>query len=95
VVVLGLSEKHAIFCCGNIHWIYVYNVFLLLNRNKILPCWEMFSRTCYENVEISYYQKQVFSAGTLVSSTNKIDHHDILVTEILLKMALNTITLIP
>jgi hypothetical protein len=37
---------------------------------------------------------QLFAAGwwfTLVSSTNKIDRHD--VTEILLKVALNTITL--
>ena len=32
-----------------------------------------------------------FSMDTLVSSTNKTDHHDI--TEILLKVALNTITL--
>jgi hypothetical protein len=32
---------------------------------------------------------QWFSAGTSVSSTNKTDHHDI--TEIVLKMALNTI----
>jgi hypothetical protein len=32
-----------------------------------------------------------FSPGTLVSSTNKTDHHDI--TEILWKVALNTITL--
>ena len=34
-----------------------------------------------------------FSWGTLVSSTNKTDHHDI--TEILLKVALNTITITP
>ena len=34
---------------------------------------------------------QWFSPGTLVSSTNKTDHHDI--TEILLKVVLNTITL--
>jgi hypothetical protein len=34
-----------------------------------------------------------FSPGIPVSSTNKIDHHDI--TEILLKVALNTITLNP
>jgi hypothetical protein len=34
-----------------------------------------------------------FSPGTLVSSTNKTDHHDI--TEILLKVALNNITLTP
>ena len=33
-----------------------------------------------------------FSTGTPVSSTNEIDHHDI--TEILLKVALNTITII-
>jgi membrane-bound inhibitor of C-type lysozyme len=33
----------------------------------------------------------LFSPHTLVSSTNKTDHHDI--TEILLKVALNTITL--
>jgi hypothetical protein len=31
-----------------------------------------------------------FSPGTLVSSTNKTDHYDI--TEILLKVAINTIT---
>jgi len=34
---------------------------------------------------------QWFSFGTMVSSTNKTDHHDI--AEILLKVALNTITL--
>jgi hypothetical protein len=34
---------------------------------------------------------QWFSPGTPVSSTNKTDHHDII--EILLKVALNTITL--
>ena len=33
--------------------------------------------------------KRSFSPGTLVSSTNKTDHHDI--TEILLNVALNTI----
>jgi hypothetical protein len=36
---------------------------------------------------------QWFSPGTPVSSTNKTDLHDI--AEILLKVALNTITLIP
>jgi hypothetical protein len=34
-----------------------------------------------------------FSPGTLVSSTNKTDHHNI--AEILLKRALNTTTLAP
>jgi hypothetical protein len=33
----------------------------------------------------------LFSLGTPVSSTNKTDHHDI--TEMLLKVALNTINL--
>jgi hypothetical protein len=36
---------------------------------------------------------QWFSQGTLVYSTNKTDCHDI--TELLLKVALNTITLTP
>jgi hypothetical protein len=36
---------------------------------------------------------QLFSPGTLLSSTNKTDHHDI--AEILLKLALSTITLTP
>ena len=34
-----------------------------------------------------------FSLGPPVSSTNKVDRHDILVTELLLKVALNTITI--
>jgi hypothetical protein len=34
----------------------------------------------------------MFSPGTPVSSTNKIDHHDI--AEILLKVVLNTLNLI-
>ena len=37
--------------------------------------------------------RSVFSRGTSVSSTNKTDRHDI--TEILLKVALNTINLTP
>jgi len=36
---------------------------------------------------------RLFPPGTLVSSTNKTDRHDI--TEILLKVALSTITLTP
>jgi hypothetical protein len=39
------------------------------------------------------YHYDWFSPGTPVSSTSKTDHHDI--TEILLKVALNTITLPP
>jgi hypothetical protein len=38
-----------------------------------------------------FVRRQWFSPGTQVSCTNNTDHHDI--TEILLKVALNTITL--
>jgi hypothetical protein len=37
----------------------------------------------------------LFSLGTMVSSTNKTDRHHIHVTEILWKVALNTITAEP
>ena len=49
----------------------------------------MYSIQRYVMKLVSYCQW--FSPGTLVSSTNKTDCHDI--TEILLKVALNTITL--
>jgi hypothetical protein len=39
----------------------------------------------------TFLKKAWFSPGTSVSSTNKTDHHDI--AEIVLKVALNTITL--
>jgi hypothetical protein len=42
---------------------------------------------------INLQQVGLFSPGSPVSSTNKSDHHDI--TEILLKVALNTINLNP
>jgi hypothetical protein len=41
------------------------------------------------NMCLYKYMCRWFSPGTLVSSTNKTDHHDI--TDILLKVALNTI----
>jgi hypothetical protein len=44
-----------------------------------------------ENVLVNTIFNSNFSLGTLVSSTNKTDHPD--KTEILLKVALNTITL--
>ena len=44
------------------------------------------------NFNQSFETGRWFSPGTLVSSTNKIDRHNI--TDILLKMTLNTITLI-
>jgi hypothetical protein len=43
-------------------------------------------------IDLSLAASLWFSTGTSVYSTNKTDHHDI--TEILLKVALNTITLL-
>ena len=49
--------------------------------------------TLYDKVCQLLDAGQWLSCGTLVSSTNKTDSHDI--TEILLKVALNTITITP
>ena len=49
--------------------------------------------TLYDKVCQWLVAGRLFSPGTPVSFTNKIDRHDI--TEILLKMALNTINLTP
>jgi hypothetical protein len=50
----------------------------------------LFPHRCMYSVQL-YVIKFVsgFTSGTFVSSTNKTDHHDI--TEVLLKVALNTI----
>ena len=45
--------------------------------------------TLYDKVCQWFATGQGFSPGTLISSTNKTDHHNI--TEILLKVALNTV----
>jgi len=45
--------------------------------------------TCNKNLYLNVTAGQWFSPGPPVSSTNKTDRHDI--TEILLKVALNTI----
>ena len=49
--------------------------------------------TLYDKVCQWFVAVRWFSPGTLVSSKNKTDHHDI--TKILLKVALNTITPLP
>jgi hypothetical protein len=77
-------------------WIYNY-----LCNQCLSPLKGMSSNPTYGEVySIQHYVINVcqllatgrwFSPGTLVSSTNKTGHHDI--TEILLKVALNTITL--
>jgi hypothetical protein len=46
-----------------------------------------------EIYSIQHHVSVVFSAGAPVSSTNETDSHDL--TEILLKMALNTLTITP
>jgi len=58
-----------------------------------LSC-EFESRSCRDILDTTLYDKVTcdrFSPGIPVSSTNKTERHDI--TEILLKVALNTITL--
>ena len=65
---------------------------LILDTNKVassnLTHGEMYSMQHYV---IKFVSDLWFSPGTPVSSTNKTDRHNI--TEILLKVALNTITL--
>ena len=74
-------------------WIYNY----LCNQClSLLMLWVWISirarcKTSCDKVCLWLAAGRLFSPGTLVSSTNKTDHHDI--TEILLKVALNTITL--
>jgi hypothetical protein len=62
------------------------------NPNKAVSLNIAHTRLC-EKVCQRFAAGQWFSSSTLVSSTNKTDRYDI--TEILLKVALNTITLYP
>ena len=68
-------------------WIYNYLCNLCLSPLK-LWVWILIMVKCTQ-YKIMWYN--LFRSGTPVSSTNKTDHHDI--TEILLKVALSTITL--
>jgi len=76
-------------------WIYNY----LCNRYQSLlklwvriPLrWDVLYTTLYDKLCQWLAAGRWFSLGTAVSSTNKTDHQDI--TELLLKVALNTITL--
>ena len=78
-------------------WIYNYlrNQYLspLKLWVQIPPRWGLLDTTLYDEGSRWLPADQWFSTGTPVSSTNKCDHHDI--TEILLKVVLNTITLNP
>ena len=70
-------------------WIYNYLCNQCLSPLKVWVLTSFKARCTRYN--IMWLATGWFSRGTLVSSTNKIDGHDI--TEILLKVALNTITL--
>ena len=76
-------------------WIYNYlrNQYLspLKLWVQIPPRWGLLDTTLCDEGSRWLPADQWFSTGTPVSSTNKCDHHDI--TEILLKVVLNTITL--
>jgi hypothetical protein len=74
-------------------WIYNYNVISAYHyyRCEFEPrsWWGVLDTTLGDKVCQQLTTGRWFSLGTPVSSTNKTDHHDI--TEILLKVALNTI----
>ena len=75
-------------------WVYKYLCTPCLSPPS-LWVWTLFVVRCtrynimWSSLSMICNRTQWFSPGTLVSSTNKTDHHDI--TEILLKVALNTI----
>ena len=72
-------------------WIYNYLCNQCLSPLKFEPCswWGVLDKTLCDKVCQWLTTGQWFSPGFLLSSTNKTDCHDI--TEILLKVALNTI----
>jgi len=64
------------------------------SQTKVLRSWlGVLDTTLCDKVRQLLATGRWFSLGTPVSSTNKTDRHDI--TEILLKVALNTIVLTP
>jgi hypothetical protein len=78
-------------------WLYCSWIYNYLCNQSISPLkfwvWIPLRRGSMQRYVIKLMRQFWLSPGTLVSSTNKTDHHDI--TEILLKVALNTITLSP
>ena len=72
-------------------------IFLIFFNISVFIVWTYYicvkSSKCDWTLESDLRAGQLFSLCTPVSSTNEIDHQDI--TEILLKVTLNTITLIP
>jgi hypothetical protein len=76
-------------------WIYNYLYNQYLSPLKLWVRILLMARCTWYNIIVCQWlvTGQWFSRGTLVSSTNKTDHHNI--TEILLKVTLNTITKTP
>ena len=76
-------------------WIYNYLSIQCLSPLKLwvqIPSWwGVLDTTLCNKVCRWLATRQMFFPGTLVSSTNKTDGHDIPVTKILLKVALNII----
>ena len=72
-------------------WCIVVFVKLLSCKFESRSWWDVFITTLCDQVCQWLATGQWFSTGTSVSSTNKTDLHDI--TEILLKVVLNTLTL--
>jgi hypothetical protein len=76
-----------VHCCIIISWV-VFTVSLIKSSPSIDGCITWFIYYRYKGYQF-FFKLRWFSPGTLVSSTNKTDRHDII--EILLKVALNTI----
>jgi len=71
--------------------LHVLNVTQIKATNNISHLWELFIKTSKVIAHKALVAGQWFSLGTPVFSTNKTNRHDL--AEILLKVALNTITL--
>ena len=98
VLICEICHVNKISCCWQwmeviiiTKWIMNYLCNQCLSPLKLWVCIVLMARCTRYN--IMWSSLSVISLGTPVSSTNKTDCHD--VTEILLKVALNIITLTP
>jgi hypothetical protein len=90
------SLEHSLNNYRNLRYALKFHIFVLtlekLFRFVSNPWQEKISTSCGKVYQwLSSMAGRCFSLGTPVSSTNKTDRHDM--TEILLKVALNTITI--
>jgi hypothetical protein len=95
-IMCHFSEETSLWSYG--FWIYNYlcnqclSPLMLWVRTPFMARWGVFDTTFSDKFSQWLATGRWFSLGTPVSSINKIEPHDI--TEILLKVALNTINLI-